>query len=159
LDEAARSFRETIRITDGSKVYEAMHKTAKKDFVRVYAESDAPVNAAYQAFQGVDKTDYAFTMFGFLGDYYMDEGKGDKAIYVFDQMIAMKPRDKKVCEWQYNIARATMSSGNNGDKVRELSNLVKLYTAVHAWNPPMPKENLDECYENAAGVTGELAML
>jgi tetratricopeptide (TPR) repeat protein len=159
LDEAQRAFRETIKLTDGNKAYEPMNKTAKKDFVRVYAESDAPVNVAYQAFQSVDKTDYAFSMLGFLGDYYMDEGKSDKAVYVFHQMIATRPKDKKVCEWQYNIARAYMSTGTNQDKVRELSNLVKLYSAVAAWNPPMPKENLDECYENAAGVTGELAML
>lgn len=159
LEDAGRAFRETIKLTDGNKLYEPMNKMAKKDFVRVYAEADSPVNVAYQAFQSLDKTEYAFTMLGFLGGYYMDEGKGDKAIYVYHQMIAMKPKDKLVCDWQYQIARATMSSGTNADKVRELSNLVKLYTAVKGWSPAMPKENLDECYENAAGVTGELAML
>ena len=159
LDDAQRAFRETIKLTDGNKLYEPMNKTAKKDFVRVYAEADSPVNVAYQAFQSVDKTDYSFSMLGFLGEYYMDEGKGDKAIYVYHQMIATKPKDKLVCDWQYNIARATMSSGTNADKVRELSNLVKLYTAVKGWSPPMPQEQLGECYENAAGVTGELAML
>jgi pentatricopeptide repeat protein len=159
LDEAGKAFRETVHLTDGNKLYEPMNKAAKKDFVRVFAESDAPVNTAYQAFQALDKTDYSFKMLGYLADYYMDEGKGDKAIYTFHQMMSMKPRDPLVCEWQYNIARATISYYPNPDKIRELSNLVKLYSAVRTWSPAMPKQQLDECRENAAGVTGELAML
>jgi tetratricopeptide (TPR) repeat protein len=158
-DEAMRAMRETVRLTQGEKTYEPMNRAAKKDFVHFYAEADAPVNVAYQAFQALDKTDYSFKMYTFLGAHYMDMGKADKAIYVYHHLIALKPRDPLVCEWQYNVARATMSAGTNTDKVRELSNLVKLYTAIKGWKPAMPQQNFDECRENAAGVTGELAML
>jgi tetratricopeptide (TPR) repeat protein len=158
-EEAMRAMRETVRLTQGTKMYEPMNRAAKKDFVRFYAEAGAPVNVAYQAFQALDKTEYAFKMLGFLGDYYFDMGKADQAIYVFHQMMSMKPKDALVCEWQYKVARATMTIGSNDDKIRELSNLVKLYDSVKDWKSPMPQQNLEECYENAAGVTGELAML
>ncbi len=159
LDEAMKAMREAIRLSSTGDLYAPMNRAAKKDFVRFYAEADAPVNVAYQAFQGLDKTDYSFRMYGFLGDYYMDMGKADRAIIVFRHMMSMKPKDALVCEWQYNVARATMSIGSNTDKVKELSNLVKLYTSIKGWTPAMPPQNFEECRENAAGVTGELAML
>ena len=73
-------------------------------------------------------------------------------------MMSQRPKDPLVCEWQYNVTRATMTVGTNVDKVRELSNLVKIYTATKK-RTDVPKQTLDDCRENAAGTTGELAAL
>jgi TolA-binding protein len=158
LGDSANAFRESISITNGSKQYASINQAAKKDFVRVYAEGDQPVNTAYRAFQALDRTEYSFKMYNLLGDYYMDEGKGEKAIYVFHDMMKMRPQDPLLCEWQENVTRATMSIGGNADKIRELSNLVKLYTALKN-SKTIPEQNLQECREKAAGTTGELAGL
>ncbi len=158
LPDAMREFKETITLTNGNNLYSPMNKAAKKDFVRVYAEADAPVNVAYNTFKGIDASDYSFKMLGFLGAYYMDEGKADKAVYVYHEMMATKPHDPEVCDWQYNVVRATMTVGTNADKVKELSLMVKLYTALKAAKTLAP-DKLAECRENSAGVTGELAML
>ena len=73
-------------------------------------------------------------------------------------MMKTEPKNKNVCLWQYNIAHATLSmaGANNGDKVREIENLVKLWGALKPAKV-LPQAEAQECHDNAAAMSDELA--
>ena len=68
------------------------------------------------------------------------------------------PTNKNVCLWQYNVAHAMLSmpGANNADKVKEIENLVRLYGALKG-KKVLPAAEAQECHDNAAAMSGELA--
>jgi TolA-binding protein len=144
------------QITQNDKKQGQLNRYAKKDFVRAYADVGA-ADKAYAAFKRVDEG-YAFEMLGFLGEYYLSQGKWEKTIYVYRQMMEAEPKDKQVCEWQYTVVRAMMSIGTPDQKVKEIERLAKLYKFIRE-NKVIPEGNLQECRDNAQATTGELAKI
>ncbi|MBA3457014.1 MAG: hypothetical protein H0T42_28255, partial [Deltaproteobacteria bacterium] len=63
-----------------------------------------------------------------------------------------------VCLWQYNVAHAMLSmpGAGNGDKVKEIENLVRLWGALKG-KKVLPASEASECHDNAAAMSGELA--
>jgi len=131
---------------------ELLHRAARHDFVRAYADIGR-ADKALPAFQRVDKTD-ALGMLATLGETYLDQGKSDKAIFVFRELITREPKSPHVCAWQYDVARAMLSIGTTNDKVHEIEQLVRLYSAVANH---LPKAEASECHDAAAEMSGELA--
>ena len=68
------------------------------------------------------------------------------------------PTNKNVCLWQYNVAHAMLSmpGASNADKVKEIENLVRLYGALKG-KKVLPAAEAQECHDNAAAMSGELA--
>ena len=97
-------------------------------------------------------------MLQILADLYMEQGKSDKGIYVYRELMKTAPSDKNVCLWQYNVAHLTLSlpGSSNGDKVAEIENLNKLYGALKP-KKVLPAAEAQECHDNAAAMSGELA--
>jgi len=159
--EAYEVFAEVARLTEGKKGKETINLAAKKDSVRAYAEM-GKAETALQAFSRIDKK-YAPTMLETLADIYLGQGKAAKAIYTYRELIGM-PADKqpdkgkRLCDWQYNVVHAMLTVGKDSEKVKAIEDLVKLYTYVKT-NKAIPDENLQECFENAAGVTSEMAKI
>ncbi len=153
--EALETFFQVAQNTKDKK-QEVLNRAAKKDFVRAYAEI-GKADKAYPAFQRVDSK-YAFTMLQILADLYLEQGKSDKAIYVYQELMKTAPKDKNVCLWQYNIAHAMLSmpGAANSDKVKEIENLVRLYGALRP-TKVLPAAESQECHDNAAAMSGELA--
>ncbi len=153
---ALEAFFEVAQATKGDKKQEILNRASKKDFVRAYSEI-GKADKAYPAFQRVDSA-YAFTMLGILADHYTEQGKSEKGIYVYQEMMKLQPQNKNVCLWQYNIAHLTMSmpGGSNADKVKEIENLVRLYGVLKG-KKVMPQSEAQECHDNAAAMSGELA--
>jgi tetratricopeptide (TPR) repeat protein len=154
--EALDTFFQVAQATANDKKQDVLNRSSKKDFVRAYAEV-GKADKAYPAFQRVDKK-FAFDMLQILADLYLSQGKSDKAIYVYGQLMKEAPKDKNVCLWQYNISHATLSmaGANNADKVKEIENLVKLYGALKG-KKILPNAEAQECHDNAAAMSGELA--
>ncbi len=152
--EALETFYKVAQRTKGNKKQATLNRAAKKDFVRAYAEV-GKAQTAYKAFQRVDPG-YAFEMLQILGDIYLGQGQAPKAIFTFREMIGIEPKNKRVCEWQYNVVQAMLSAGDNNQKADEIDNLVKLYSAYKDKNV-LPAGALQECRENAAGMTSEMA--
>ncbi len=155
FQEALETFYKVAENTKDKK-YDVLNRAAKKDFVRAYSEI-GKADKAYPAFQRVDSK-YAFTMLTILADLYLEQGKSDKAIYVYQELMKTAPKDKNVCLWQYNIAHAMLSmpGANNADKVKEIENLVRLYGALRP-TKTLPAAEAQECHDNAAAMSGELA--
>ncbi|MDB4957526.1 MAG: Tetratricopeptide repeat protein [Myxococcales bacterium] len=128
-------------------------RSSRKDFVRAYAEI-GKADKALEAFKRVDAK-AAQTMVEILADLYLEQGKSDKAIFVYRELMAIAPGHKNVCAWQNNVVGATMSlpGAQTADKVKEVENLVHLYKGLHT----LPRAEEQECHDNAAAVSGELA--
>lgn len=86
----------------------------------------------------------------------MDQGKYDKAIFVFRALIQAQPKSANVCAWQHAVARAMLVIVTTGDKVREIEQLVRLYTALRD-RRALPAGEAAECREAAAEMSGQLA--
>lgn len=129
-----------------------LFRAAKRDFVRAYAEVGR-ADKALPAFERVSKPD-GFAMLGMLADLYMSQGKHDKAIFAYREMLAAKPRDPQACAWEYNVARAMLAAGQKGERVAEIEQLVKLYGAL---KDKLPKAEAQECREAASEMSGQLA--
>lgn len=151
---ALETFFKVADLTKGDKKKEPLNRAAKKDIVRAYAEvGDA--EKAHNFFKRVDKG-YAFEMYQLLGDIYIEQGKAAKAIFTFRDLMKVDAKHKNVCLWQYNVAHAMMTEGNNKQKVDEIENLVKLYGAYKD-KKILPAAELEECHDNAAAMAGDLA--
>ena len=153
--EALETFYEVAMATKTTKGKENLHRSAKKDIVRAYA-AVGNVEKAYPYFQKVDKSAYSFDMYQLLGDFYLEQGKSEKAIYTYRDLIGLAPKNKNVCLWQYNVAHAMMTAGTNPQKVEEIQTLVKLYGALKG-TKVLPQAEAQECHDNAAAMAGELA--
>lgn len=133
---------------------QVLYRAARHDFVRAYAEIGR-ADRALPAFQRVDGKD-PYGMLAMLGDLYLDQGKYDRAIFVFRELQKAQPGSPSVCAWQHAIARAMLASGTNDDKVREVEQLVRLYTAIGD-HKTLPSGEATECREAAADMSGQLA--
>ncbi|MDB4962045.1 MAG: Tetratricopeptide repeat protein [Myxococcales bacterium] len=156
FQDALETFFQVAQATKNDKKQEILNRAAKKDFVRAYSEI-GKADKAYPAFQRVDNK-YAFQMLEILADLYLGQGKSDKAIFVFQELMKTQPQNKNVCLWQYNIAHAmlSMAGAANGDKVKEIENLVRLWGALKG-KKLLPASEAQECHDNAAAMSGELA--
>jgi tetratricopeptide (TPR) repeat protein len=154
--DALETFFQVAQATRGDKKQEVLNRASKKDFVRAYAEI-GKADKAYAAFQRVDSK-YAFDMLEILADLYLSQGKSDKAIYVYQELMKQEPTNKNVCLWQYNVAHAelSMAGAQNSDKVKEIENLVRLWGVLKTKKSLPPPESQD-CHDNAAAMSGELA--
>lgn len=154
--DALETFLQVATATKNDKKNEILNRAAKKDFVRAYAEI-GKADKAFDAFKRVD-TKYAFEMLQILADLYLAQGKSDKAIYVYRELMKQAPSNKNVCLWQYNVSHAMLSmpGAANSDKVAEIELLVKLWGALKN-KKVLPQAEASECHDNAAAMSGELA--
>ncbi|HTR55168.1 MAG TPA: tetratricopeptide repeat protein, partial [Kofleriaceae bacterium] len=156
FQEALETFYQVAQATKTDKKDEVLNRASKKDFVRAYAEI-GKADKAYDAFKRVDAS-YAFDMESILADLYLEQGKSDKAIYTYRDLMKRAPTNKNVCLWQYNVAHAMLSmpGATNGDKVAEIENLNHLWGALKG-KKVLPAAETQECHDNAAAMSGELA--
>ncbi|HEX4416328.1 MAG TPA: tetratricopeptide repeat protein [Kofleriaceae bacterium] len=156
FQDALETFFQVAQATKNDKKNEVLNRASKKDFVRAYAEI-GKADKAYVTFQRVDQK-YSFDMLEILADLYLAQGKNDKAIYVYQELMKQAPTNKNVCLWQYNIAHAELSMNGvqNIDKVHEIENLVKLWGVLKV-KKSLPQSEAQECHDNAAAMSGELA--
>lgn len=166
FQDALETFYKVTQLGTKTELYRA----AKRDFVRAYAEVGR-VDKALSAFERVDggaspagsgaagrrgSIDKAggFAMLGVLADLYMTQGKYDKAVFAYRELLTAKPRDAQACAWEYNVARAMLAAGQKGERVHEIEELVKLYGAL---KDKLPKAEAQECKEAASEMSGQLA--
>ena len=155
-EDAGKQFLQVIRDTTGNKKEASLNKASKKDFVRAFSEF-GQVQKAWATFQKIDP-DFAETMYEILADLYIEQGKTDRAVYAYRQLIKEEPKNKNVCLWQYNIAQAMLSTAGatNANKVDEIVLLAKLYDALKD-KKVLPPAEASECHDNAAAMSGEMA--
>lgn len=150
--DAMQAWNDVIQGTAKNPDQAVLHRAARNDFVRAYAEV-GKADKALNAFKRVAGGD-GLGMLASLADLYLDQGKSEKAIYVLRELMTLQPKHEDVCVWEHSIARAMMTAGTVDDRVTEIENLVKLYTAV---GKSLPKAEAIECRDAAAEMSGQLA--
>jgi tetratricopeptide (TPR) repeat protein len=155
-EDAGKQFLQVIRDTEGNKKAESLNRASKKDFVRAFSEF-GQVQKAWNTFQKID-SGYAQTMYELLADLYIEQGKTDRAVFAYRQLIKEEPKNKNVCLWQYNIAQAMLSTAGatNANKVDEIVLLARLWEALKD-KKVLPPSEAGECHDNAAAMSGEMA--
>ena len=142
----------------GSKTQKiALGKEAKKDSVRAYARIGTP-EKAWDFFRRVGG-DYAMTMMEQLGDLYNAQGQFQDSIKVYRNLMVLEPSSPKLCFWQGEVMKNTLSatgSRASADNVKELQRLGAVYEKVKD-NKAIKKEQLDECRDTTKNTLGELA--
>ena len=156
VEQALQAFFEVAQASKRDSKLDLLGRASKKDFVRAYAEI-GKADQAYNAFARVDAS-YALAMLRILADLYLEQGKSDKAIYTYRDLVKRAPNDKDVCLWQYDVAHAMLSlrGATTGDKVTEIVRLNRLWGALAA-KAALPTAEKQECHDNAAAMSGELA--
>ncbi|HUJ60602.1 MAG TPA: tetratricopeptide repeat protein, partial [Kofleriaceae bacterium] len=155
FQEALETFYQVALATRGDRKQVILNRAAKKDFVRAYAEI-GKADQAWNAFKRVD-AGYALDMLQILADLYLEQGKSDRAIYTYRDLMKREPTSASVCQWQYDVAHAMLSmpGASNADKVGEIENLTHLWRALAS--RPLPAAAKQECHDDAAAMSGELA--
>ena len=156
FQESLEIFHEVAQGTKRDPEQAILHRAAKKDYVRAYAEVGR-VELAYNAFARVDGPG-ALDMVSWLADHYLEQGKSGKAIVAFQDLMKRAPKHRHVCLWQYNVAQATLSlpGATNEGRVTEIENLVRVHGAL-ASAGALPKAEAAECRDNAAAMSGDHA--
>jgi tetratricopeptide (TPR) repeat protein len=105
FQEALETFFQVAQATRSNAPQEALNRASLKGFVVAYAGVGKP-DKARPAFQRVDGK-RAIEMLQLLGEIYLDQGKPDRAIALYQDLRAAEPAHPNACQWQYSIARAT----------------------------------------------------
>ncbi len=103
--EAFEVFFKVSELTKDDTTLQVLHDAAQADLVRAYADM-GKVEMAYKVFVRVDKSN-ALAMLEQLGGVYVDQGKPDRAIYVFRELQTIDPDHARVCEWEAKVVVAT----------------------------------------------------
>ncbi len=137
----------------------ALGKEAKKDIVRAYGRlPGAQPEKAWLFFQKVGG-EYAMTMLEQLGELYNSQGQFVESNKVFRNLMVLAPGSQKLCSWQNEVMKNTLSmTGSRAapDTVKELQRLAAVYEKVKE-EKTIKKDLLEECRDNTANMLRELA--
>src|SRR6185369_63367 len=95
FQDALETFFQVAQATRNDKKQEVMNRAALKDFVRAYAEIGKPDKAS-PAFQRVDGQRTP-DMLQDLAALYLEQGKNDNAIYLYQELLKAAPADRDTC--------------------------------------------------------------
>jgi len=129
-------------------------REAKKDSVRAYSHVGTP-EKAWPFFQRIGGN-YAMKMLEGLANIYYDQGKFLESVQTYRKLIALNPKSKELCNWQYSIMKATLSGKDKRQQVVESKRLAAVYSAIKG-RGDIKKTARAECRSNASGVLRELA--
>jgi len=130
-------------------------REARKDAVRAYSHVGRP-EKAWAFFQRLGGKKHAPSMLRRLARMYQDQGKSLRAIAVYHHLIALFPRSRDLCTWQYQVLRATLPGKDKKAQTTESLRLAAVYRTLSSRAGLAPKV-LSECKGNTAGVLRELA--
>jgi TolA-binding protein len=163
LKEFDKSMRIFIDVIDKSRNGQidkanrgALEKECKKDVVLVYSQIGTP-EKAWNFFQRAGG-DYAPKMEERLAELYWEQGKFADSIKVYHELMRLFPDSPKLCEWQYNVAKNSLSAGSKRDQVNEMQRLSAVYELFKGGKAKGANENtIAECRNNTADTLRELA--
>jgi tetratricopeptide (TPR) repeat protein len=150
--EAYKSFA-IIATTVGDQRDQMIIREARRDLVRAYTGKPAAAFAAFERIapgKGLD-------MLVQLAEVWFDQGRAAEAIAANTQLLAIAPRDIRICEWQAAIASAAAMANNTEQLIVETERLAG--TLARLRMVTVKPEPLAECSKTARDKIGQLAFL
>src|SRR5207245_694234 len=93
-----------------------------------------------------------------LADLYYEQGKFADSVKVYHELMRLFPEDSKLCEWEYNVVKNTLSVGSKRDQVQEMQRISAIYERYRKGEQKRAKPNeIEECKSNTADTLRELA--
>jgi tetratricopeptide (TPR) repeat protein len=147
--EAIEAFFRVVSATRNDAKQAALHAAARNDFVRAYSKI-GKLDKAQDVFARLDGAK-ATELVELIADIARDSGTPQRAIAVYRELLAKNRQNPRSCEWQYQIARTTLSlpDATAAAKVTEIEALVKTSTSVGTKDA--------ECQANASAMSSEIA--
>jgi tetratricopeptide (TPR) repeat protein len=154
------TFIHVIQLAEQGKLDRAatagLAKECKKDSVLVYSMIGTP-EKAWPFFSRIGG-DYAPKMEERLADLYYDQGKFTESVKVYHELMRLFPDSAKLCDWEYNVVKNTLSVGQKRDQVQEMQRLSAVYDKFGKHGQAAAKESdIEECKNNTADTLRELA--
>jgi TolA-binding protein len=110
--EALEAFFQVAAMTKNESSRQLLFRAALRGFVRAYAEIGKP-DKAFLAFERIDKPSAA-EMATELASVYAEKGSPDRAIAIYQTLIAQQPDNDNACTWRVNLAKAMIASTPKG---------------------------------------------
>jgi tetratricopeptide (TPR) repeat protein len=132
-------------------------KESKKDCVRAFGRVGTP-EKAWPFFQKIGG-EYAPTMLEMLGELYNAQGQFADSIKIYRQLMSQQPKSPKLCTWQTEVLKNTLSitgAKASPDSVKELQRLAAVWDKVKD-DKSLKPDAIDECRDNTANTLRELA--
>ncbi len=105
---------------------------AINDLIMVWAEA-GEVDTAWQYFRTIGEQNSFYKMLDKLGQIYMDQGKNDQAILVFQRLLREKPERDGNLETHKKVIELYDLTNNIAASVSELHKMHKLYLGQGQW--------------------------
>jgi cellulose synthase operon protein C len=147
--EALEAFYNVVSATRSDAKQAALHAAARADFVRAYA-TIGKADKAQDVFAKLDRSS-STGLVELLAEIARDSGKPQHAVAVFRELLTKNRKHSRSCEWQYQIARTTLSlpEATPAMKVTEIDALVKVFSSIGSQDT--------ECRLNAMAMSSEIA--
>jgi TolA-binding protein len=110
--EALETFFQVAQTTRNESSRQLLFRAALRGFVRAYAEIGKP-DKAFPAFERVDKASAA-EMATELAIVYAEKGAPDRAIAIYQALLAQQPDNDNACTWRVNLAKAMIATTPKG---------------------------------------------
>jgi tetratricopeptide (TPR) repeat protein len=135
----------------------ALEREARKDAVRAYAQIGTP-ERAWPFFQKIGK-DAAPKMLEQLAELYDSQGKSWDAVKLYRQLMALAPDSPRLCTWQSEVLRNTLSASGaraQAETAREVERLAAVHQKLRTMRG-VSKDAIVECRETTVNALRELA--
>jgi len=135
----------------------ALEREARKDAVRAYAQVGTP-ERAWPFFQKIGQN-AAPAMLEQLAELYNSQGKFSDAVKLYRQLMAIAPASPRLCVWQSEVLRNTLSASGaraQAATAREVERLAAVYAKLRGVRG-VPADAVAECREHTADTLRELA--
>ena len=140
---AARNLKDVIRLSgkDGKQAGKfALREEALNDLVMVWADLNA-VEIAWNYFRSLGEIDKFYNMLERLGWIYLDQGKNDRAIVVYERLLREAPLRASSPKIHTRLLELYDTKDSTQQVVGLLNNMVEFYKPDSPWTKAHQKNN------------------
>jgi tetratricopeptide (TPR) repeat protein len=154
--DALRVFWEVVKRARGGGINARLRTEARDGFVRAYAEV-GKASMADTAMKKMGSRNLRADLDA-LGHAYIRLGKAQDAVVIYRKLLSLFPTSVNTCNWQYNIAYATLSFGTRDEKTKAIVALSKAYTDLRDKRRAAAK-TVQRCRTNSETMLASMAKI
>ncbi len=139
---AAQEFKDVVRLSGTDKADQgkfSLREESLNDLVMVWADLNA-VEIAWAYFRALDETEKFYNMLERLGWIYLEQGKYDRAVIVYERLIREAPLRLSSPKIHSRLLELYDRKNSTGQVVALLERMVDFYKPTSAWADTNRKE-------------------
>jgi len=154
--QTINQFVKVIKFADDhqeSREAKAVARRSRMELIDSYSKIGNP-SKAWDFFQKIGG-DQSFMMLEKLAEQYYDEGHWADAIIVYHQLIKVEPEGENVCDYQYAVTNAVISSRPKDEQLDEIKRQIDI--SEYYLEQKHKKENEKRCRSNTVQIAVDTA--